>query len=221
LKNLQYEVYTVRDPVTGDVVYVGEGRKGRHLHVNSGVSHVYTLNKGHFAGVTWDVSVELCESKKLASVLENKFIEEFDPICNILGTRRYKYKYNLANLCKLFQKYTDKPHLQLVRRSLIPHGLMGCDINEYDQIVLKREHFVKGVSDALVKYGIQPTDEFDPEKVWKTMRYAVIQELKYLSGLLIKIEKVPNSRFWLLDINWQLLETGSYENIYEQFIVRK
>lgn len=42
-------VYIARDTV-GDVRYIGEGDPTRPNHVNSGVSHVYNLNKEHFSG---------------------------------------------------------------------------------------------------------------------------------------------------------------------------
>ena len=32
----------------GEVVYIGQGAKGRHTHCNSGCSHVYGLNEIHF-----------------------------------------------------------------------------------------------------------------------------------------------------------------------------
>lgn len=33
---------------SGEVVYIGQGAKGRHTHCNSGRSHVYDLNEIHF-----------------------------------------------------------------------------------------------------------------------------------------------------------------------------
>ena len=50
-----YEVYVCKNG--SEVVYIGEGRFGRHKHCNSGTSHVYELNKLHFDGVVLEVDV--------------------------------------------------------------------------------------------------------------------------------------------------------------------
>ena len=41
-----YELYYCMH--NGEVVYIGQGAKGRHAHCNSGCSHVYSLNEIHF-----------------------------------------------------------------------------------------------------------------------------------------------------------------------------
>lgn len=76
----KYEVYFCK--LGGEIVYIGSGQKGRHRHCNSGTSHVYDLNKGHFRGVVFDIEVKLVDSKQEALDLEVRYI------------RKYKPKYN-------------------------------------------------------------------------------------------------------------------------------
>lgn len=41
-----YELYHCK--YQGEVVYIGQGARGRHRHCNSGTSHVYELNEIYF-----------------------------------------------------------------------------------------------------------------------------------------------------------------------------
>ena len=78
-----YEVYVCS--YKGDVVYVGEGRKGRHHHCNSGTSHVYELNQIHFTEGKDLLKVQVvqeCTSKVEAEKFEMKLIKKFSPLYN-------------------------------------------------------------------------------------------------------------------------------------------
>lgn len=55
------EVYVCKKD--GEIVYIGKGRKGRHKHCNSGVSHVFELNEIYF--------------KEGSSVLETEVVRYF------------------------------------------------------------------------------------------------------------------------------------------------
>ena len=79
MKN-KYEVYIAR--WEGDVMYVGEGKQGRHSHITSGISHVYLANQFHFSGKELDVEVIPLESKQLASEKEVELIKELNPKWN-------------------------------------------------------------------------------------------------------------------------------------------
>lgn len=76
----QFVVYIAHDG--SDAVYVGEGKHNREQHVNSGVSHVYELNKDHFNGLSYAVEVIYLKDKETAEELEDIFIEEFKPKYN-------------------------------------------------------------------------------------------------------------------------------------------
>lgn len=78
---MTHEVYIAR--LDGDVLYVGEGVKGRHQHVNSGVSNVYELNRLHFQGKVIDVEVIECNSKKEADNIETRLILNLKPLYNV------------------------------------------------------------------------------------------------------------------------------------------
>lgn len=67
------------------VVYIGKGKDGRHLHINSGVSNCYEANKVHFEG-----GIIHCEpyasfwSENNALNFEKEMILEFQPTWNIV-----------------------------------------------------------------------------------------------------------------------------------------
>lgn len=83
-----YEVYVCKNG--SEVVYIGEGRFGRHKHCNSGTSHVYELNKLHFDGVVLEVDVvKVFETKVEAESLEKMLINKHQPIYNSKGKVGY------------------------------------------------------------------------------------------------------------------------------------
>jgi hypothetical protein len=61
-KDGSYEVYIGR--IDGVIKYIGSGRKGRHKHLNSGVSNVYEANKAHFSGGKMVVDVSYFDTKE-------------------------------------------------------------------------------------------------------------------------------------------------------------
>ena len=78
-----YETYTCK--YKGDVVYIGQGRKGRHKHCNSGTSHVYELNKIHFLEGEDALQVEVVKtnpSEKLSKEFEKGMIQKYRPKFN-------------------------------------------------------------------------------------------------------------------------------------------
>lgn len=83
-----YEVYVCkRDNV---IIYIGEGKFGRHKHCTSGTSHVYDLNRLHFEGVTLEVEVvKVFGTKKEAESFEKSLIEKHQPIYNNKGKFGY------------------------------------------------------------------------------------------------------------------------------------
>lgn len=77
LENKNNVVYIVRNE-DGIVKYIGEGKETRPSHVNSGISHVYELNKAHFEGKRLNVEIynqNLTKSEALAieRLLLNKY----------------------------------------------------------------------------------------------------------------------------------------------------
>lgn len=79
-----HEVYIAK--YKGEILYVGEGTKGRNIHVNSGCSNVYGLNYLHNKGYKFDVDAEPVENKELAELIEIELIDTFKPAFNRLGT---------------------------------------------------------------------------------------------------------------------------------------
>ena len=88
-KKSEFEVYVCKQD--GVVIYVGEGRFGRHKHCTSGTSHVYALNKLHFDGVEVDVEiVKVFKTKEEAQGYEQLLIDKYLPAHNIKGTTWFK-----------------------------------------------------------------------------------------------------------------------------------
>lgn len=72
----KYEVYICK--YGEDVLYVGQGKIGRHLHCNSGCSHVYGLNRLRFGDVKFTVEVlSLHKTKESAIKEENRLISRW------------------------------------------------------------------------------------------------------------------------------------------------
>lgn len=76
-----HEVYVAK---AGDyVLYVGEGKVGRHKHCRGGVSHVYGLNLCHFTNTEVTVEVvHLSDSKVECEKLESELIRSLKPALN-------------------------------------------------------------------------------------------------------------------------------------------
>lgn len=76
-----YEVYVCT--LGEEVLYVGQGGRGRHKHCSSGCSHVYALNKLHFEGVVVDIRVvSIFDTKEKALEFEKELILAYKPKFN-------------------------------------------------------------------------------------------------------------------------------------------
>lgn len=79
-----FEVYVCKSGE--DILYIGQGKLGRHEHCNSGISHVYGLNRLHFGKV--DVIIEI---DSLHDLKEEAVKRESDLIA------KHKPKFNKVN----------------------------------------------------------------------------------------------------------------------------
>lgn len=82
-----YEVYQCK--YKGEIVYIGQGGRGRHRHCNSGVSHVFELNEIFFTEGSDELFVEVvneydckedAESREI--LLIRKHIPTFNKVYN-------------------------------------------------------------------------------------------------------------------------------------------
>ena len=107
-----YEVYVV-SVAGGDVLYVGQGKLGRHQHCNSGVSHVYGLNRLHFGKVEFKVEVvETFKTKAESEKREVELIKELNPKFNLMNNgdssmRALHSRYYLDHLCHIKAKKSN------------------------------------------------------------------------------------------------------------------
>ena len=117
-----HEVYIGK--LDGAVVYIGEGIHGRHKHLNSGVSNVYSANRIHFAAKSLDVEIYKDGiSKQEAIELEKQLIEELNPLwnrTNRMHTVGLTRAYN-----KLAKEYQFKDNLL--------HGIVRAAMDLCDQ----------------------------------------------------------------------------------------
>lgn len=81
-----YEVYVAED-LEGNVLYVGEGRFGRHRHLHSGRSSCISANEWTSMQKPFNIFVHQMESKKIARFYERQLIEELEPVWNIRGKK--------------------------------------------------------------------------------------------------------------------------------------
>ena len=122
-------VYFVR--YKSEVVYIGSGVRGREKHTTSGVSHVYELNKLHFAGEEVDVTVVKEFTSKEASLsFEMEQIKKHRPTYNKVHNNTEvtdnmtKYAIFKADTLK-WVKDTNKLHRQLDRYTKAIKGLFS------------------------------------------------------------------------------------------------
>ena len=102
-----YEVYICK--MGDEVLYVGEGKRGRHKHSINGCSHVYRLNELHFKGIKLSVEI-LCfvKTKEEASKLEVKAVEFFKPKFNSMlqgGSKMNRETMQFKKFMKGYRKY--------------------------------------------------------------------------------------------------------------------
>ena len=131
MSSKSYEVYICKH--NGTVVYIGEGKFGRHKHCLSGTSHVYDLNRLHFEkeNVICEV-VKVFSTKEESQDLENILIDKYQPIYNIKNKSNYvpiHYKGSEILQMKITLKNT-------LKRSLKP---LKISKNKVEEILLSFE----------------------------------------------------------------------------------
>lgn len=78
-----YEVYVCKHD--DEIVYIGQGKLGRHQHCTNGCSHVYALNKLHFEGCNITVKViSVFETREESLAYEKSLIISHQPKYNTL-----------------------------------------------------------------------------------------------------------------------------------------
>lgn len=140
-----YELYHCR--YKGEVVYIGQGARGRHNHCTSGCSHVYELNRIHFLEGTDDLEVEVvAEFKSKAESEEAERIE----------IQRYRPIYNKVGLCsrdrtnKVEKSKKLKRDLLEYKHNVFPEKITDVFMRKYETLVDEfMGHFgYKGILDG-------------------------------------------------------------------------
>lgn len=94
-KEQRYEVYTViADDEEGTVLYVGEGKENRHLHIISGISHIPLANLCKNSGDLLHINRKFVNSKEEAVKEEARLIALLKPAWNS------EFSSNLCNIRK-------------------------------------------------------------------------------------------------------------------------
>lgn len=99
-----YEVYYCYHK--GELIYIGQGIRGRSTHCNSGCSHVYELNRLHFTGEEpLDVRVvKVSNDKTEVQEIEREAIMCLKPKLNIVYTEKGKKRQKRAQQGKNVKK---------------------------------------------------------------------------------------------------------------------
>lgn len=143
MTNRVYEVYVCR--YDGEVVYIGQGLKGRHKHCSSGISHVYGLNEIVFCKDKdlLEIHIEFeGRSQEEAKRLEKDLILKHRPVFNreflvdnrvkrlregkVVSVKLYAFP-KLPKYSKPFERYND-----LVKEFLDYHtatDILNKDVN--------------------------------------------------------------------------------------------
>ena len=130
---VKHEVYVATND-KGEVLYIGQGRIGRSQHCNSGVSHVYELNRMHFSGEV--INVEVVRSgldKKEAEKAELKLIQDLRPSLNVVHTDlAYKGRLMQAQEAIMFNKY-----VRLFLSDFKSYSDQNTEMRTYDETIAK------------------------------------------------------------------------------------
>lgn len=107
-----YELYHCK--YQGEVVYIGQGARGRHRHCNSGCSHVYELNEIYFTKGKDVLDVYIVQEffdKEVAEEQEVLHIQKYRPTLNKVhndsSRRQVKAQESLALKRELLSKYRE------------------------------------------------------------------------------------------------------------------
>jgi hypothetical protein len=82
-------VYIARDK-DGVIRYIGEGERSRPSHVNSGISHVYNLNREHFSGRNMEVEIFSEKLTKIEALTIEKLLLKKYFGCGLWNTKDYE-----------------------------------------------------------------------------------------------------------------------------------
>lgn len=147
-KQKLYVVYIASH--NGEIYYVGHGVYGREKHVNSGCSHVYELNKMHFQGIKFEVSIEKFETKSEAAKQEEDIIKAIRPKLNkVFLTENNKiqkmrclgeFKKFINNKALEFKKENKCQHYDLLALNsfLEMNGVANCILGLYTKNLNKK-----------------------------------------------------------------------------------
>lgn len=195
-----YECYIVKDE-SGRVVYVGEGVQGRHKHVNSGISHVYELNKRHFEKHIWDVHVQQCGSKTQAQDMELALIHEHNPEFNVHNTSTRDFRKKITKLRKNLTDVVELKPDKVIEKTAILYGLLSCHLTGGGDIKVRRHVFEIEVKPFIDEYGIRAS----PNKIYNRLTHL----LRKPTG---SIRKTIINHYWIeddcvvIELNWKLIE---------------
>ena len=139
-----YEVYICKHE--DDVLYVGQGRLGRHTHCISGCSHVYGLNRLHFGKVNFTVEVlSIHETQKEALEEELRLISLHTPKFNKVNNDINSH-YKLNNL--LYLNSECNTHLKFVD---CREAFADNDYDEVDTITAQSWNYVENAKTLYFK----------------------------------------------------------------------
>lgn len=171
----------------GKIVYIGEGKVGRELHLNSGVSHLYQANEAHFNGNTIDVEIYANNiSKHKAKDLEKVLIQEHNPAWNTTFTRKSAIRLVIRKL--LVNVDTRKS----ARLSILKAGVNSIDSDGVFTFSSSDVHKMCDSFHGLYKsFGVRKTED---------------KMFEYLDLVSRPMYKAKLNDAWLAQLEIQILE---------------
>lgn len=178
-----YELYHCK--YQGEVVYIGQGARGRHRHCNSGTSHVYELNEIYFTEGKDVLDVTVVQEffdKEVAEKQEVIHIQKYRPklnkVHNDSSRRQAKVQESAALKRSLLNKYKEvssrklntadeNKYVSLVHEFYNHFGFKA--ITDKSFIIFSAKHYeaanlyyIKNLSATIRTQGIVRRDEDNP-----------------------------------------------------------
>lgn len=185
-----------------EVVYVGQGVRGRHKHCNSGISHVFELNEIYFLEGANALEVEVVKQdtcKATISRMEVEYILSKKPRFNKSMNSDKVRRNNIEDSLKFRKTLKGISHYRLANKSTEKYNLLVDELLDYfGYVAIMNGNFLlegKTVYQRLNKEHLRFLSRWlrsSKSSSTKSHFYVLQQQLKHICGYDItdKITKI-------------------------------
>lgn len=162
-----YELYHCK--YKGEVVYVGQGSKGRHKHCISGCSHVYKLNEIYFLEGVDKLSVEIIHysnNKEAVLIAEKAYIKKHQPIFNSVFNKSFSRNDDANEGKRVKSRFYNEEYIRRINKD--------SDKVKYEKLVEEfYNHFGHSdiVNNEVMLYGYVHYKNIDKNSIALLSRY--------------------------------------------------